>query len=538
MVRRLLYKDDLKKVKEGIDKAANLVKVTLGASGKTVMLKTSWVHQQHGRLQGATTVTKDGVSVLRRIEIMDDVVQNMGVDLLKQAAEKTMNDAGDATTTTCVLLQAIVNAAFDSIDNGANALNVKKGIDLGVVEVVKQLKAMSTPVDENSDSLLHVATVSANNDLEIGKLIAEAFLRMGKDGIIDIGISQNGKTEMQLSDGVKFNKGWASPYFVNNVAKGECTLIHPYILLYEKKLFTFSKVLDPIFQKVSATNRPLLVICDGIDGEALATLVHNAASKVYACCAVGVPEQGPLKNQAMEDLALLVDGKYVSEEKGMSLKNLTLNDLGEAEKVIIGREFTNIISPLVTSSNGEKLKELVDNLKMDLTKVGGYEKEQIEKRIANLTSGVAILNVGAPTDVELNEKKDRCDDSVRAVKAAIAEGFVPGGGTAFLRVKEEEAQEANGILTGKRAVLLAIREPFKQILRNAGIEEKEVESLVREIQNGSNNNVGYNVISEKIEDMVAAGIIDPTKALRVALENAASAAGVLITSGGGIVDSL
>lgn len=532
MLREILYEKDLIRIKSGIDKAVNLVKVTLGASGKTVIMKRSFFHPEHGRVGAPTSVTKDGISVLRAITL-DDAVENMGVEILKQASEKTMSDCGDATTTTCVLMQAIIEESFNAIEKNpkTNPLHIKKGIELEVEEVVRQLKQYAIPVGDSIDNLLHIATVSANNDPVIGGMIADAFAKIGKDGIVDIQVSKTGKTEVVTSEGVKLTRGYASPYFITNNAKNECELLNPYILLYDKRLTTFAQI-EHIVGKVSAAGRTLLVLADAIDGEALGALAYNTQKKTFLSCAVNAPEFGDNKRTMMEDLAALTGGTFISEEKGGGLKNVKLEHLGQAGKVVIGKDFTNIISPHI---NLAQQTEILNTLKMDLVKASPEEKTIIEKRIASLTGGVAVLSVGAPTEVELGEKRDRCDDAVRAVKAAIAEGFVPGGGTAFLRIQQQGGGDVNGQLIGRMIVHQALRKPFKQICENAGVD---YEIPLREIMNSGEFNVGYNVKSGNVEDLVKAGIIDPVKALRVALENAASAAGVIITSGGILCDSI
>jgi chaperonin GroEL len=510
------------KIASGINKVCDTVKVTLGAMGKNVLIKHSYISTQgHGVQHFPTQCTKDGVKVIRSLTLSDSV-ENVGADLVKEASEKTMSMAGDGTTTTAVLLQAIVNKGLELIDAGVNGQELKKGIDKGVEYVVDELKKMAVPIDNDNEKIKHIATVSANNDEAIGQLIADAFAKIGKDGNIDIEEAKDSTTEIKITDGFKFNKGWVSPYFINKPSKQECELINPYILLYDKKISNFAQI-EKVINLTASQNKPLFIICDDIDGEALAFLSANTAAGKIKVCAVKSPEFGEMKRESMEDIAVVTGGTYISDEKGAGLKDIQLTTLGKAKKVIISKEETIIIEG---GKNKKIFTDLLNDLKMNLTQAKGGEKEKIERRISKLTGSIAVLYVGAATEVEMREKIDRCDDAVRATKSAIAEGYVAGGGTAFLRIEYKAESKGEDLLMG---ILL---EPLNQICINAGVPSKVVDVLQE------TGNIGYNAKTDKIEDLVAAGIIDPVKVLRTSLQNAASAAGAILTSEALIVDTL
>lgn len=515
----LTGKDAMDKIYEGVKKVSDAVVSTLGAMGRCAIISRC-APSQTGMQYWMPFSTKDGVTVARNITL-DNQIENTGANFVKQAAEQTMLMAGDGTTTTVLLTKVILEKGLQQIDAGANPHELKKGIDAAVSYVVAELKKMAVPIDGDIEKIRQVATVSANNDSAIGDLIAEAFSKIGSDGVIDIEESKSEKTEIVISDGIKINRGWESQYFITNKAKMECELTDPYILLYDKKISTiaqFGEALAPIIND----GKQLLIVCAEADGEALAALAMNATNGSFRSCIIKCPEHGNAQREAMEDLAAITGATYISDEKGRALKSVTFKDLGTAKKVIIGKNETSIICP-----NGDKkvVGELLDNLKVDLTKAGTEEKVLIEKRIAKLNGSVAVLHVGAATEVEMKEKKDRCDDAVRATKAAISEGFTVGGGTSFLRVGNTGSELLNEILEA----------PLRQLCLNAGTNADKILMEVKEERTG---NIGYNVKTDKIEDLVVSGIIDPVKVLRCSLENAASVATMILTSNTLIVDTL
>jgi len=513
MRKEILYGSEARqKIADGIDKVANAVITTLGPKGRCVIISRS-LPSPEGMKYYQPIVTKDGVTVARNI-MLTDYLENVGCMMIREASEKTMQQAGDGTTTTCLFVQAIVKEGLKLLEEGANPQELKRGIDEAVAYVVSELKKNAIPVGDDIEKIKQIATVSANNDSSIGELIAEAFRVIGKDGIIDIEESKTGKTEIKTSTGFKFEKGWKSPYFITNHARSECELLEPYILLYDKKLTTMPP-LGNILEKIISAGKSLLIICDDADGEALAALAMNASQGRIKCCIVQSPGFGESKREAMEDIAVLTGAYFISDEKGISLGSATFKELGKASKVIVGKEETTIIG---AESNEKKLKDLLDNLKMDLVEQSEEEREKTEKRIAKLTGSVAVLHVGAATETEMKEKKDRCDDAVRATKAAISEGYVAGGGESFLKIK-----------SGNKIIDSALRKPLEQICKNAGVE-----SMVDKVQDG----LGYNAKSGVMENLIEAGIIDPVKVLRCSLENAASTATMILTSETLICDSL
>ncbi len=519
----------------GVKKVSDAVVSTLGPMGRNAIISRCFPSQT-GMQYYMPFVTKDGVTVSRNITL-DDQIENTGANLIKQAAEKTMLDAGDGTTTTCLLMKVILEKGIELVDAGANPQELKKGIDAAVKYVVEELKKMAVPIDGDIEKIRAVATVSANNDSVIGDLIAEAFSKIGSDGVIDIEESKSEKTEIIISDGIKIKRGWESQYFITDKAKMECVLIDPYILLYDKKISTmaqFENVLMPLIEG----GKSLLIVCSESDGEALAALAMNANNGTFRSCIIKCPEFGDKQREAMEDLAAITGATYISDEKGRALKSITDKDFGHAKKIIIGKNETSIITP---KGNKKQLTELLNNLKMDLTKAGTEEKEQIEKRIAKLSGSVAVLSVGAATEVEMREKKDRCDDAVRATKAAISEGFTGGGGLSFFNISLfqgllDKMNENESYIKGFILVIDTLKEPMKQICNNAGIDPQIKIDLM--LDNRHNFNVGYNAKTNTVEDLIEAGIIDPVKVLRCSLENAASAAGMILTSETLIVDTL
>lgn len=500
------------KIFNGVKKVCDAVVSTLGPMGRNVIISRCMPSQQ-GMQYFMPFSTKDGVTVARNITLGDQL-ENTGANLVKQASEKTMLDAGDGTTTTVLLTTAILAQGMKKLSEGQSPQLIKEGIDDAVKHVVSELKKMAIPVGDDIEKIRQVATVSANNDSVIGDLIADAFSKIGNDGIIDIQESANSETKIEVSEGIKIERGWESQYFVTNKAKMVCELKDPYILLYDKKISTIAQFGEALMPVISS-GKPLLIICEECDGEALAGLAMNANDKSFVSCVIKCPDFGDKKRESMEDLAAITGATYISDEKGTALKNFKLSDLGTAKKIIVSKNDTSIISP---ANNKDELSELLGNLKMDLVGKEGEEKELIENRIARLTGSVAVLYVGANTEVEMKEKKDRVDDAVRATKAAISEGFVAGAGTAFI-----------GIHTGNDVIDSILSEPLIQICKNAGVD-----SMVGKV----NGTYGYNAKTNKMEDLIQSGIIDPVKVLRCSIENASSVATMIITSETLICDTI
>jgi len=505
MQRTILFgKAARDKLLKGVNTIADAVSVTLGSSGKNVLIGGSYT-QDFNIYHLPTKVTKDGVSVAREV-MLDDQTEHRGVLLIREASEKTMTMAGDGTTTTCVLARAIVNEGMKAVEKGAKAMELKKEIDAAVDDVVKQLKEIAIPIGTDIEKIKQVATIAANNDTEIGDLVAKAFEKIGNDGVIDIEESLSDKTEVKLTDGVKIDRGWLIPNFNTNKSKNECELIDPLILLTDKTISKITQI-QKVVEHCNKNNRPLFICCNDMDGEALAFLVINAAKQAIKTCVVKTPGFGVTKIDDMEDLAISTGASLVSDIKGTSLERATMTVLGSAKKVVVSKEQTVIVE------GGKKEAEFDDyiaNLKMNHVQAEGDEKEKLEKRIARLTGGIAVISVGGQTEVEMKEKKDRVDDSIRATKSAIAEGFVAGGGTVFSKIKcDSEVLSA------------ALKMPLKQICLNAGVDE------VPDISGGYN--IGYNARDNKVEDLIEAGIIDPVKVLRCSLQNAASVATIILT---------
>lgn len=539
MQKIILYGDEARqKVKTGADKVCNAVKVTLGPKGRNVLIKRAFISQQgYGLQQYPTISTRDGVTVVRSITL-DDSIENMGADLVKEAAEKTMFEAGDNTTSTCVYLQSITDQGLELINQGANVQDLKEGIEQGVFELISELKKRSNPINGNVQKIKDVATISANNDEFIGGLISDAFAKMGDDGIINIEMAKGGKTEIKLLDGVNVKRGWESPYFVNKQGGQECELINPFILLYGKKitkLEQLEKVIQQVFSpskgadgKPVSNGNSLLIICEDIDGEALAALSMNAGSGLLNVCAIKMPEYGELRTEAMEDLATITGGSYIVDEKGTSLKGITLNSFGRASKVIVSKTETIIV---LDETDNTPLNELLSDLKGLQTKAEGVEKEAIGARIAKLTGGIATLYVGGATDIEMGERRDRVDDAVRSTKSAIEEGYVIGGGLSLIQAAAGlQNIPKTDIEKGKNIIFQAAKEPLKQICENANAEPSYLGELI--------GNVGYNAKTGKMEDLLKAGVIESFKSNRCALENAASAAIQLLLSNALICDSI
>ena len=509
-------------LKSGVDQLANAVKVTLGPKGRNVVI---------GRKFGAPQITKDGVSVAKEVEL-EDSLENAGAQLAKSVASKTGDDAGDGTTTATILAQAIVNEGLKNVAAGANPMDLKRGIDKAVNAVVDYIKDNAEVVGDNYDKIEQVATVSANNDPEIGKLLADAMRQVSKDGVITIEESKTRDTNIGVVEGMQFDRGYLSGYFVTDTDKMECEMENPYILIYDKKISNIKDFL-PILQPAAESGRPLLVIAEDVDSEALTTLVVNRLRAGLKICAVKAPGFGDRRKAMLEDIAVLTGGVVISEDKGLTLDKATLEELGTAKKVTVSKDNTTIVDGAGTKEN---IKERVAQLKNEIANTkSSYDKEKLQERLAKLAGGVAVLYVGANSEVEMKEKKDRVDDALCATRAAAEEGVVVGGGTTYIRaqkvladLKGENADEQTGI----NIVCRAIEEPLRQIVANAGGEGAVVVDKVRE----GEGDYGYNARKDIYEDLRAAGVIDPAKVARVALENAASIAGMFLTTECLIVD--
>ncbi len=503
-------------LKKGVDALADAVKVTLGPKGRNVIIEKKF---------GAPHITKDGVSVAREVEL-EDAFQNMGAQLVKEVASKTGDDAGDGTTTATVLAQSIINVGLKNVAAGANPMDIKRGIDKAVSVVVDSIRDMAEEVGDDFKKIEDVARVSANNDEAIGRLIAEAMKKVKKEGVITVDEAKGTETTVDIVEGMQFDRGYISPYFVTNSEKMECELDSPYVLLYDKKISNLKDIL-PILEASAQNGRPLLIISEDVDQQALATLVINALRGSLKICAVKAPGFGDRRKEMLEDIAILTGGVVISEEKGMKLESATIDMLGRADKITVNKENTTIV-------NGAGAKEAIANrvaqIKAQIEQTtSDYDREKLQERLAKLAGGVAVLHIGAPSEVEMKEKKDRVDDALSATRAAIAEGIVPGGGVAYIRcvekletLKGDNDDETTGILIVKRA----IEEPLRQIVANAGAEGAVVVQKVKE----GKADFGYNARTDKYENLLAAGVIDPAKVTRVALENAASIAGMFLTT--------
>jgi len=503
------------KIKKGVDTLANAVKVTLGPKGRNVIIDKKF---------GAPTITKDGVTVAKEIELKD-AVENMGAQLVKEVASKTADSAGDGTTTATVLAQAIYAAGSKNVAAGANPMDLKRGIDKAVIKVVANLKEQSKKI-ENSSEIAQVGTISANNDTEIGQMIADAMDKVGKDGVITVEEAKGTETEVKTVEGMQFDRGYLSPYFVTNPEKMEAEFENPYILIYDKKVSTMKELL-PVLEQVVQTGKPLVIISEDVDGEALATLVVNKLRGSLKIAAVKAPGFGDRRKAMLEDIAVLTGGTVISEERGYKLDNATLDYLGQAERVIIDKDNTTIVN-----GRGEKdaIVGRVNEIKAQVEKTtSDYDKEKLQERLAKLSGGVAILYIGASTEVEMKEKKDRVDDALHATRAAVEEGVVAGGGVALIRAIDalNDVDTRNeDEKTGVQIIRTALESPLRTIVANAGGEGSVIVNQVR----AGKADYGYNARDDKFENMFAAGIIDPTKVTRLALENAASIASLLLTT--------
>ena len=517
MAKEILFNIDARdQLKKGVDALANAVKVTLGPKGRNVIIEKKF---------GAPHITKDGVTVAKEIELAD-AYQNTGAQLVKEVASKTGDDAGDGTTTATVLAQAIVAEGLKNVTAGASPMDIKRGIDKAVAKVVESIKAQAETVGDNYDKIEQVATVSANNDPVIGKLIADAMRKVSKDGVITIEEAKGTDTTIGVVEGMQFDRGYLSAYFVTNTEKMECEMEKPYILIYDKKISNLKDFL-PILEPAVQTGRPLLVIAEDVDSEALTTLVVNRLRSQLKICAVKAPGFGDRRKEMLEDIAILTGGVVISEEKGLKLEQATIEMLGTADKVTVSKDYTTIVNGAGVKEN---IKERCDQIKAQIVATkSDYDREKLQERLAKLSGCVAVLYVGAASEVEMKEKKDRVDDALRATRAAIEEGIIPGGGVAYIRaidslegMKGDNADETTGIGIIKRA----IEEPLREIVANAGKEGAVVVQKVRE----GKGDFGYNARTDVYENLHAAGVVDPAKVARVALENAASIAGMFLTT--------
>ena len=517
MAKEIKYSTDARSaMAAGVDKLANTVKVTLGPKGRNVVLDRKFT---------SPLITNDGVTIAKDIEL-EDPYENMGAQLVKEVASKTGDDAGDGTTTATVLAQAIVAEGLKNVTAGASPMDIKRGIDKAVAKVVESIKDQAETVGDNYDKIEQVATVSANNDPVIGKLIADAMRKVSKDGVITIEEAKGTDTTIGVVEGMQFDRGYLSAYFVTNTEKMECEMEKPYILIYDKKISNLKDFL-PILEPAVQTGRPLLVIAEDVDSEALTTLVVNRLRSQLKICAVKAPGFGDRRKEMLEDIAILTGGVVISEEKGLKLEQATIEMLGTADKVTVTKDYTTVVNG---AGNKDSIKERCEQIKAQIVATkSDYDREKLQERLAKLSGGVAVLYVGAASEVEMKEKKDRVDDALRATRAAIEEGIIPGGGVAYIRaidviedMKGDNADETTGVEIIKRA----IEEPLRQIVANAGKEGAVVVQKVRE----GKGDFGYNARLDIYENLHAAGVVDPAKVARVALENAASIAGMFLTT--------
>lgn len=523
MAKEIKFNIDARaQLKEGVDILADTVKVTLGPKGRHVVLEKKF---------GAPLITKDGVTVAKEIEL-SNAYRNMGAQMVKEVASKTGEIAGDGTTTATLLAQAIINVGLKNITAGANPMDVKRGIDKAVDKVIKHIASQAKVIGDDLNKIEQVARVSANDDHEIGKLIAEAMSKVKKEGVITVEESKGTSTSVEVVEGMQFDRGYISAYFVTNAEKMEADLDNPFILIYDKKISTMKDLL-PILETTAQTGRPLLIISEDVEGEALATLVVNRLRGSLKVCAVKAPGFGDRRKEMLEDIAILTGGTVVSEEKGLKLEHATLDMLGNSEKVTVNKENTTIVNG---AGDKEMIKARIAQIKQQMTTTtSDYDKEKLQERLAKLSGGVAVLYIGAASEVEMKEKKDRVDDSLHATRAAIEEGIVPGGGVAYIRaisalegLKGDNEDQTIGIEIIKRA----IEEPLRQIAVNAGKEGAVVAQNVK----GGKGDYGYNAQTDKFEKLYVSGVIDPAKVVRIALENAASVAGMFLTTEAVVVE--
>ncbi len=520
MAKQLLFNEEARRaVLKGVEQISRAVKVTLGPKGRNVVLDKKF---------GSPTVTKDGVTVAKEIDL-EDPFENMGAQMVKEAAEKTSDNAGDGTTTAMVLVEAIYREGLKNVTAGANPMALKRGIELAVEAVTGELKKLSKKVDnKNTKEVEQVATIAANSDKFIGQKIAEAIDKVGKDGVITVEESKTMATELKLVEGMQFDQGYLSPYFCTDMEKMECVLEDPLILIYEKKVSNIKDIL-PLLEKVAKVGKPILIICEEVEGEALATLVVNNIRKTLSCAAVKAPGYGDRRKAMLEDIAVLTGGRAITEDLGIKLENLNVSDLGRAKKIKIDKDNTTIVEGAGKTAD---IKGRITQIRVQIDNTdSSYDKEKLQERLAKLSGGVAIINVGAATEVEMKEKKARVEDALHATRAAVEEGIVPGGGVALLRTiptldklrKELRGDERTGV----EIILRAIEEPVRQLAFNAGLEGSVI---VEHLKNEKNNNIGYDINQDKYVDMFESGVIDPAKVTRTALQNAASIAALLLTT--------
>ncbi|MDP3149668.1 MAG: chaperonin GroEL [Ignavibacteria bacterium] len=503
------------KIKKGVDKLANAVKVTLGPKGRNVILEKKF---------GAPTVTKDGVSVAKEIEL-DDPVENMGAQMVREVASKTSDVAGDGTTTATVLAQAIYREGLKNVTAGANPMDLKRGIDISVTKVVEFLKTMSRPVEGRTE-IAQVASISANSDQTIGNLIADAMEKVGKDGVITVEESKSAETSLEVVEGMQFDRGYISPYFVTNAETMETELENPFILIHDKKISAMKDLL-PVLEKVAQQGKALVIIAEDLEGEALATLVVNKLRGTLKVAAVKAPGFGDRRKAMLEDIAVLTNGTVISEERGFKLENATIAYLGQAAKIVIDKDNCTIVEG---AGKTEDIKKRINEIKVQIEKTtSDYDKEKLQERLAKLSGGVAVLKIGASTEIEMKEKKARVEDALHATRAAVEEGIVPGGGVAFIRaisILDKLKGDNEDQTTGIQIIRKSLEEPLRQIVFNAGLEGSVILQKVRE----GKDDYGFNAQTEKYENLVKAGVIDPTKVTRTALENAASVSALLLTT--------
>jgi len=522
VAKQLLFGEEARrKILSGVQQLSRAVIVTLGPKGRNVVLDKKF---------GSPTITKDGVTVAKEIELADPF-ENMGAEMVKEVASKTSDNAGDGTTTATLLAEAIFREGLKNVTAGANPMALKRGIDKAVVEVIEHLRKLSKSIGKDKKEISQVASIAANNDKVIGDLIAEAMDKVGKDGVITVEEAKATETTLKVVEGMQFDQGYLSPYFVSDAERMEASLEDPYILIHEKKISALKDML-PLLEKIAKTGRPLLIIAEEVEGEALATLVVNKLRGTFSCCAVKAPGYGDRRKSMMEDIAVLTGGLAVTEDIGKKLENITLEDLGRAKRVTVDKENTTIIEGAGKQSD---IKGRIEQIKKQMEKTDSdYDKEKLQERLAKLAGGVAVINVGAATETEMKEKKARVEDALHATRAAVEEGIVPGGGVALLRCTSalEKMKLSGDEQIGIEIVRRSLEEPLRQIVENAGLEG----SVVAEHVKNDKTNIGFDVLQNEYVDMIAAGVIDPTKVTRTALQNAASIAGLLLTTEALITD--
>jgi chaperonin GroEL len=521
VAKQLKFGEDARRaIQAGIDKLAEAVKVTLGPRGRNVVLDKKF---------GAPTITKDGVSVAKEIEL-EDAYENMGAEMVKEVASKTSDIAGDGTTTATVLAQAIYREGLKNVAAGANPTSIKRGVDKTVAEIINQLNKISKPVKEKQE-IAQVASIAANCDTAVGDLIAEAMEKVGKDGVITVEEAKSLATTLDVVEGMQFDQGYLSPYFVSDAERMETVLDNPYILIQEKKISVMKDLL-PLLEKIARTGRPLLIVAEDLEGEALATLVVNKIRGTLACCAVKAPGYGDRRKAMLDDIAVLTGGKAITEDLGLKLENISIEDLGQAKRVTIDKENTTIVEG---AGKTEEINSRISQIKKQIADSDSdYDKEKLQERLAKLAGGVAVINVGAATEPEMKEKKARVEDALHATRAAVEEGIVPGGGVALLRCIPalEKLHLADEEAIGRDIIKRALEEPIRQIVENAGLEGSVIVSKIKE----EKVTMGYDVTQDKVVDMIEAGVIDPTKVTRTALQNSAGVASLLLMTEALITD--